>query len=175
METNLHLNLSTMLRTWITWYYYISPGVFVKREFKKDLRGLKLDLVIGTGKSSSFWKLKNNLLAMLVSIEAWKCWKCHGLESNILFLWSASYIMGIQSACHQAPAGSRDMPGSRDWTRMPIPGFFGICLDSSYQTNNDLLFFFNKFCSKNPRMKMLGWSPPEKSRDPIIPGMKIIG
>ena len=23
----------------------------------------------------------------------------------------------------QAPAGSRDIPGSRDWTQIPIPGF----------------------------------------------------
>ena len=26
----------------------------------------------------------------------------------------------------QAPAGSRDIPGSRDWTEIPIPGFVKI-------------------------------------------------
>ena len=26
----------------------------------------------------------------------------------------------------QAPAGSRDIPGSRDWTEIPIPGFLKI-------------------------------------------------
>ena len=28
--------------------------------------------------------------------------------------------------CHQASAGSRDIPGSRNWTEIPIPGFLKI-------------------------------------------------
>ena len=118
METNLHLNLSTMLRTWITWYYYISPGVFVKREFKKDLRGLKWDLVIGTGKSCSCWKLMNDLLAMLVLIEACiyaRSGKYHGLASNILFLWSSSYIMGMNPVCLSLIVQSDGQRTSSKW------------------------------------------------------------
>ena len=71
-----------------------------------------------TGKSCSCWKLMNDLLAMLVLIEACiyaRSGKYHGLASNILFLWSSSYIMGMNPVCLSLIVQSDGQRTSSKW------------------------------------------------------------
>ena len=56
-------------------------------------------------------------------------------------IFDSSFLLILSQ--EQAPAGSRDIPGSRDWTEIPIPGFlkmksqdfsgFGIAQNTMFQ------------------------------------------
>ena len=56
-----------------------------------------------------------------------------------------------------------------------IPGFFGMYHVKQNNHFKDFFGFWERKNSKNPGMKILGWSRPKKSRDPTNPGMKILG
>ena len=57
--------------------------------------------------------------------RALNSWNAHYIH-NIDWSNSQSFNCEILGDDRQAPAGSRDIPGSQDWTKIPIPGLLKI-------------------------------------------------
>ena len=76
-----------------------------------------------------------------------------GGSTLLCYISLSSWLWNIANGGDQAPAGSRDIPGSRDWPPIPIPGFLKIksrdFLGFLYSTQDnvckDFYWFSDKF------------------------------
>ena len=84
----------------------------------------------------------------------------HGIG---LFSWhlSLNSVILHSAPAEQAPAGSRDIPGSRDWSQIPIPGFWkmisrdslGFIISNRRMISKAFIGFWTKILQKIPGLK----------------------